>query len=158
MAAGMSHSSAEILTGAAVLIVAAGFAFYAAEGAGFSSGKKTYPLTASFRSVQGISSGADVRLAGVKIGTITDLKLNPETFFADTRIAVYDDVRLPSDSAILISQDGLLGGAFVEVIPGGMPDDMKPGDEIMDTQGAVNLISLMMKFVTGSESGTENPK
>lgn len=151
----MSHSAAEVLTGAAVLAVAAGFALYAAQGAGFGPASGSYPLTASFRSVQGISAGSDVRLAGVKVGTITELVLNPQTFFADATISMQDGILLPTDSAILISQDGLLGGAYVEILPGGMPDNLAPGDEIEDTQGAVSLISLLMKFVGGS--GDETP-
>ena len=146
----MSHSKVEVMMGAAVLAVAAGFAFYAAKGAGLGTNAASYPLTASFRSVQGISAGTDVRLAGVKIGTITDLKLNPQTYFADATISVQKGIELPVDSAILISQDGLLGGAFVEVVPGGLPDVLAPGDEIEDTQGAVSIVSLMMKFAGGS--------
>ena len=150
----MSHSVAEVLTGAAVLAVAAGFAVFAAQGTGLGSSTGSYPLTASFRSVQGISAGSDVRLAGVKVGTITALTLNPQTFFADASIAMQDGILLPTDSAILISQDGLLGGAYVEILPGGLPDNLGPGDEIEDTQGAVSLISLLMKFVGGSGDDT----
>lgn len=148
----MSHSAGEVLAGAAVLAVAAGFAIYVAQGAGVSLGGDSYPLHASFRSVQGISTGADVRLAGVKVGTITDLRLNPTTYFADTTIAMNRGVLVPEDSAIVISQDGLLGGAYVEILPGGAPDNLAPGGEIEDTQGAVSLLSLLLKFV-GGESG-----
>ncbi len=154
----MSHSAAEVLTGAAVFAVAAGFAIYAAQGAGYGPSAGSYPLTASFRSVQGISAGSDVRLAGVKVGTITSLTLNPQTFFADASIAMQEGILLPTDSAILISQDGLLGGAYVEILPGGMPDNLAPGDEIEDTQGAVSLISLLMKFVGGSGDDTAKPE
>ena len=56
----------------------------------------------------------------------------------------------------MISQDGLLGGNFVEILPGGMPDVLAPGDEIEDTQGAVSLINLLLKFVGGGGgSGSE---
>ena len=78
----------------------------------------SYPLTASFRSVEGITVGSDVRLAGVKVGTITELQLNPQTFFADAKILLRNDVLLPTDSSILISSEGLLGGNFVELLPG----------------------------------------
>ncbi|HEX9857693.1 MAG TPA: MlaD family protein, partial [Paracoccaceae bacterium] len=95
----------------------------------------------------GITVGSDVKLAGVKVGTITSLDLNPTTYFADARIAMRDGILLPEDSAILISSEGLLGGNYVEVIPGGSLDNLEPGDEIEDTQGAVSLVSLLMKFV-----------
>lgn len=145
----MSYERAEVLTGAAVLAVAIGFVVYAAQGAGLMQQPESYPLTASFRSVEGITVGSDVRLAGVKVGTITDLSLNPETFFADARILVRNDVQLPTDSTILISSEGLLGGNFVELLPGGALETLGPGDEIEDTQGAVSLISLLLKFVGG---------
>lgn len=155
----MAGTRAEIAAGAAVLAVAAGFAFYAAKGAGLTATTgATYPLTASFRAVDGIQAGSDVRLAGLKVGTITALTLNPETFFADAVIEVRQDVQLPTDSAILISSEGLLGGNFVEIVPGGALETLGPGDEIEDTQGSVSLVSLLMKFVSagGDEPAAES--
>jgi phospholipid/cholesterol/gamma-HCH transport system substrate-binding protein len=153
----MASERAEILTGAAVLAVAIGFAVYAAQGAGLTGDAGTYPLTASFRSVEGITVGSDVRLAGVKVGTITDLSLNPQTFFADASLSIRDDVLLPTDSAILVSSEGLLGGNFIEILPGGALENLEPGAEIEDTQGAVSLISLLLKFVggDGADAGAE---
>jgi phospholipid/cholesterol/gamma-HCH transport system substrate-binding protein len=150
----MAENRAEILTGAAVIAVAIAFVVYATQGGGFARDGGSYPLKASFRSVEGITSGSDVRLAGVKVGTITSLELNPETFFADAVIEVKKGIDLPTDSAILISQEGLLGGNFVEIIPGGELELLSPGDEIEDTQGAVSLINLLMKWVGGqSDTG-----
>lgn len=146
----MSESTSEVLAGAAVLAAAIGFLVYAGQSAGLSRGADSYTLTASFRSVEGISIGTDVRLAGVKVGAVTDLSLNPATFFADATISVQNSVALPEDSAILISSEGLLGGNFVELIPGGSLENLDPGAEIEDTQGSVSLISLLMKFVGGA--------
>lgn len=150
----MAENRAEVVTGAAVLAVALAFVVYATQGADLGS-TGSYPLTASFRSVEGITVGSDVRLAGVKVGTITDLTLNPETFFADATVAVQDRIVLPVDSAILISSEGLLGGNYVEIVPGGSPDNLGPGDEIEDTQGSVSLISLLMAFVGGKSDPAE---
>ena len=148
----MAENRAEVLAGAAVVAAAIGFLIYAAGGTGLTSGPASYALTASFRSVEGISSGTDVRLAGVKVGTITSLKLNPTTFFADATISVENDILLPDDTAILISSEGLLGSNFIELVPGGSTENLKPGDEIEDTQGSVSLISLLMKFVSGGNN------
>ena len=145
----MAYERAEILAGAAVLAVAVGFAAYAVQGSGVVRAPDSYPLTASFRSVEGVSVGTDVRLAGVKVGTVTALTLNPETYFADATISMRKDVALPVDSTILISSEGLLGGTFVEVQPGGALELLEAGAEIEDTQGAVSLISLLMKFAGG---------
>jgi phospholipid/cholesterol/gamma-HCH transport system substrate-binding protein len=152
----MAENRAEVMVGAAVLAVAAAFVFYAAQGAGLTREPDSYPLIASFRSVEGISVGSDVRLAGVKVGTITALTLNPQTYFADASLAVKKDILLPTDSAILISSEGLLGGNFVEIVPGGALENLEPGAEIEDTQGAVSLITLLMKFV-GGDAAAEAP-
>lgn len=151
----MAYERAEVLTGAAVLALAIGFAVYAAQGSGLLSEPQSYPLTASFRSIEGVSVGTDVRLAGVKVGTVTDLTLNPATFFADAEISVRKDVLLPVDSTILVSSEGLLGGTFIEVLPGGALENLEPGAEIEDTQGAVSLITLLLKFVGGGDGAAE---
>jgi phospholipid/cholesterol/gamma-HCH transport system substrate-binding protein len=147
----MAENWTEVLTGAAVVAVAVGFAVYAGQGRGFATLAGTYPLTASFRSAEGVTVGTDVRLAGVKVGTVTALTLNPATFYADATLSVAEGVLLPDDSAALVSSEGLLGGAFVELQPGGSLDNLGPGDEIEDTQGAVSVVTLLMKFAGGGD-------
>jgi phospholipid/cholesterol/gamma-HCH transport system substrate-binding protein len=146
----MSENTSEVIAGGAVLLAALGFLFYAGQSSGLTTRTDGYELVASFRSVDGISVGTDVRLAGVKVGTITSLDLNPTTYFADATITVRNDIVLPDDSAILISSEGLLGGNYVELVPGGSLTNLEPGDEIEDTQGSVSLIGLLMKFISGS--------
>ncbi|MDG3042319.1 outer membrane lipid asymmetry maintenance protein MlaD [Roseicyclus marinus] len=142
----------EVLVGAAVMAVAVGFFLYAANSTGSGPAGGSYPLTASFRSADGISVGTEVRMAGVRVGTVTDMALNPETFRAETTFTLRDDIELPDDSAIAISSEGLLGGNFVEILPGGSPFTYAPGDQIMDTQGSVSLVTLLMRFVSGSDA------
>lgn len=150
----MAENTTEVIAGGVVVAVALGFLAYAVQGAGLTGGTSSYELRASFRSAEGVRVGTDVRLAGVKVGQVTGLNLNPQTFFADARISVINGIDLPDDSTVLISQEGLLGGNFVEILPGGSVDNVPPGGELLDTQGAVSLISLMMKFVGGgSDSG-----
>ena len=149
----MAENAAEVLAGAAVVAVAAGFFLFASQGRGFAPEADTYALRASFRSVEGVTVGTDVRLAGVKIGTVTSLTLNPQTFYADAAVSIRRDVLLPDDSSILISSEGLLGGSFVEIQPGGSLTNIAPGGEIEDTQGAVSIVSLLMKFVGGGDAG-----
>lgn len=148
----MAEDVTELLTGGAVIAVAAGFLFYTAQTAGLGAGGGgSYPLTASFRSIEGVQVGTDVRLAGVKIGSVSGLDLNAETFRADATLSIRDGVVLPIDTAAVVSSEGLLGGNFVELLPGGMLDNLAAGDEIEDTQSAVSLISLLLKFVGGGE-------
>lgn len=143
----MSENTTEVVIGAVVLAGAFGFLIYAGQATGLSRAPDSYELHASFRSIEGVTVGTDVRMAGVKVGTVTGLQLNPITFFADARISVKDTILLPEDSAILVSSEGLLGGNFIELIPGGAVENLKPGSEIEDTQGAVSMTSLLMKFV-----------
>ena len=146
----MSAQRTEIVVGAGVLAVAIGFLAYAGQSTGFTSSVSGYSLGASFRSIEGITVGSDVRLAGVKVGSITDIALNPATFRADAKLSVQEGLLLPDDSAIIISSEGLLGGNYVEIQPGGSPFNLEPDDEIINTQGSVSLISLLLKFVTAS--------
>lgn len=145
----MRENRTEVAVGAAVLAAAIGFLFYISQVAGLGGLGRTYDLTASFRSVEGISAGTDIRLAGVKIGTVSDITLNPDTFRGDVTLALLDGIVIPDDSAAVIASEGLLGGNFVEIVPGGSLDNFAQGAEIEDTQGAVSLISLLLKFVTG---------
>lgn len=148
----MAENTTEVLTGAGVLAVAAGFLIYVAQvgGVGLSpSGMSTY--SASFRSAEGIGVGTDVRIAGVKVGSILDMELDPATFRAQTVLSVENDVALPDDTAIVISSEGLLGGSFVELLPGGSVFNLEPGGEIEDTQSSVSIIELLLKFVSGGE-------
>lgn len=150
----MSENTTEVLVGGAVLAAAVGFFFYAGQLTGFdgvSSGVNDF--NASFRSIEGVSVGTDVRMAGVKVGTVTSLILNPQSFRADAVFTVTDTVELPEDTAVIISSEGLLGGNFVELLPGGSPFNLDPGAEIEDTQSSISLIQLLFRFVTddGSE-------
>lgn len=145
----MANSAAETVIGGVVLAATVGFLAYAANTAGVSAPTDSYTVSASFRSAEGIGLGTDVRLAGVKIGSVTGLDLNPETFRAVTTFSVTQAIELPDDSQVVIASEGLLGGNFVEVVPGGSPFNVEDGGELLDTQGAVSLITLLLKFVSG---------
>ena len=147
----MSESVGEVVAGGAVLAVAAGFLFYASQFGGFGDGGNAATYTASFRSAEGVQVGTDVRLAGVKVGSVTELELDPTTFRADASLSVDDIVVLPEDTAVIISSEGLLGGSFVELLPGGSPFNLEPGAEIEDTQSSVSIVQLLLRFVSGSD-------
>ena len=147
----MAENRTEVLVGGAVLAAAIAFMVYAGQATGFGATSAGYPLSANFRSLEGVGVGTDVRLAGVKIGSVTGVTLNPETYRADTTVSVINGIEIPDDSAIVVSSEGLLGGNFVEIIPGGSPFFYEAGAVIEDTQGAVSLVSLLLKFVSGSD-------
>lgn len=145
-----SHVS-EVAVGSAVVAAAVGFLVYASQFAGGAPGAGTYPLEASFRSAEGVRVGTDVRLAGVKVGTVTGLRLDPETFRARATFAIDEAIELPDDTAVAVASEGLLGGNFIEVLPGGSAFAYAPGDEILDTESSVSIISLLLKFVSGGD-------
>lgn len=147
-------TSTEIAVGGLVLAVAVGFVVYAANAVGIGPRGDSYELRASFRSVEGVRVGTDVRMAGVTVGSVTAMTFNPQTYMADTRFSIRDGIELPDDSTALISSEGLLGGNFVEIAPGGSPFNLEPGGEINDTQGSVSLTGLLMKFVGGAAEDT----
>jgi phospholipid/cholesterol/gamma-HCH transport system substrate-binding protein len=142
----------EVAVGAAVLVAAGAFLVYAAQATGFSRGGDAIDLQASFRSVEGITPGSDVRMAGVKIGTVTGMTLDPETFRALTTLNIDAAIPIPDDSSAVIASEGLLGGAFVEIVPGGSLSSLSEGAEIIDTQGAVSLLNLLISYIGGQES------
>lgn len=145
----MTNQTTEVLVGGVVLAAAVGFFVYVAQVTGAGPAGDAADYSASFSSVEGISVGTDVRMGGVKVGTVTSLDLNPQTFRADTVFTVDKAITLPEDTAVLISSEGLLGGSFVEILPGGSPFDLEPGAEIEDTQSSVSLINLLLRFVSG---------
>ena len=153
----MRESLLETIIGAAVLVVAGVFVWFAVVNGGEASSSTAgnVELGARFNSASGIERGTDVRMAGVKVGTVTGIDLNAQTFRADTTVMIHDGIEIPDDSAIVISSEGLLGGNYVEIMPGGSPFYYEPGSEIEDTQGSVSLISLLLKFVSGGGSEGE---
>ncbi len=146
----MKENVAEALIGGVVVLVAAAFLVFMGQSSGLSRGGGLYELTAQFRSAEGVSVGTDVRLAGVKVGSVTDVQLDPKTYLATTKIALNDDIKLPDDSEAGIASEGLLGGAFVELSPGGSEFMLASGDEIINTQSAVSLLELLIKFASGA--------
>jgi len=147
----ISRNIAETLVGALVLGIAIVFAVFLWRFSDVDFGAGQYTVNAKFRSVEGITVGTDVRLAGVKIGSVSNLSLDPKTFQAIARLSIKPEYQMPEDSAAIISSEGLLGGNFVEILPGGSYELMVDGSEFSETQGAISFISLLMKFVTGKD-------
>ena len=134
---------AETGVGAVVLAAAAGFLVYALSAGAVGRHGGGYELKARFGQVGGLAQGADVRLAGVKIGTVSRISLDPKTFLAEVDLSVDPSIKLPADSSAKITSDNLLGGSHVAIAPGGAVQNLKPGGEIQNTQGAVDLFGLI---------------
>ena len=107
-------------------------------------------MHASFDHVDGLAPGGDVRIAGVKVGNVTAISLNPKTYQAEISLSVQPNVSLTTDSSATIASDGLLGGKYVALASGGEDTVLKPGGTITITQGSVNLEALIGKYIFGS--------
>ena len=145
----------EVLTGAIVLVVAAGFLAYALAHSGRSAGSG-YELSAKFDHIDGLGVGADVRVAGVKVGAVVSEQIDPKSFEAVVDFTVRNDIRLPKDSAAIITSESLLGGKYISVQPGGDEAILQPGQSITITQGSVSIEELLGKFIF-SMTNAPNP-
>jgi phospholipid/cholesterol/gamma-HCH transport system substrate-binding protein len=90
-----------------------------------------------------------VRLAGIKVGAVTDLELDAESYQALVGFTVRDDLRLPEDSDVKVASEGLLGGSFLEITPGASEFMLTDGDEVLNTQGSINLLNLLSRLGSG---------
>jgi phospholipid/cholesterol/gamma-HCH transport system substrate-binding protein len=143
----MPHRSlAEVLTGALVLLVAAGFLAYAVAHSGRTAGGG-YALYAKFDNIAGLSVGSDVRVAGVKVGSVTSETIDPKTYQARVAMSVQDDIKLPKDSGAEITSESLLGGKYIALSPGGDEAMLKPGQTITITQSSISIEGLLGKFI-----------
>lgn len=143
----MKHRGmAEVLTGALVLLVAAGFLAYAVAHSGRST-VSGYSLYAKFDHIDGLGVGADVRVAGVKVGTVNQERIDPQNFQAVVELTVRDDIKLPKDSAAIVTSESLLGGKYLSLQPGGDETLLQPGQTITITQSSVSLEELLGKFI-----------
>jgi phospholipid/cholesterol/gamma-HCH transport system substrate-binding protein len=140
------HSAAELLTGAVILLLAAGFLGYAVAHSGRTS-TSGYMLTAKFDRIDGLSVGSDVRMAGVKVGSVSDARIDPQSYLAVVTLTVQDSNKLPRDSSAEVTSDGLLGGKFLSLTPGGDTKMLPPGGAITITQSSVSLEQLLGKFI-----------
>jgi phospholipid/cholesterol/gamma-HCH transport system substrate-binding protein len=150
---------AETAMGVVVLALAAGFMTYSLSVGGVHMKRGNYEISAKFGEAGALAAGAAVSVAGVKVGTVEQVTLEPKTFLAVARLSIDPTVKLPSDSTAKITSDSLLGGAHISIAPGAAMDDIKPGGEIDNTQGAVDIFSLIGSVIRpqgGSSDGASS--
>jgi len=153
----MSRKFPEILTGLVVIAVAAVFLVYAL-GRAQALGGSGYLLRAQFSDIGGLTVGSSVKLGGVIIGQVADESLDPQTFAAVVKLQINNGIKLPADSSASINSDGLLGGNYVGISPGGDDNMLQPGQSFAVTQSAINLENLLGQFIFNmGKSGGSNP-
>jgi phospholipid/cholesterol/gamma-HCH transport system substrate-binding protein len=153
----MQNGFVETLIGAAVVIVAVGFFYYGWSATG-SATVVGYEVIARFDRVDGIDVGTDVRMSGIKIGTVTGQELDQKTYRALVRMNIKSEVKLPEDSSIKVSNEGLLGGAYLAVSAGGSDTMMVAGSEFETTQGSIDLVGLLGQAIFSGGSSEKKPE
>ena len=157
----MEKKSIEIYVGIFVLLGMIGVVFLALKAANlgtFSSGD-TYVLTAKFDNIGGLKVRAPIRSAGVTIGRVASISLDPKTYQGVVRLDVERSVQFPTDSSARILTSGLLGDQYIGIEAGGAEKTFQPNDTIQQTQSAIVLESLISQFLfskaadAGSSSG-----
>lgn len=129
----MARNVIETVMGAAVVVVAAAFVYYASNTAQVT--KVTgYELTARFFNSGGLIKGADVRISGIKIGSVTANTLDPVTFDAVAVLSIRPDIKLPSDTVAAIASSGMLGDMYLQLKPGNAKTVLEAGSEIAKTK------------------------
>ena len=142
----MQRNMLETVMGAIVLLTAVAFVSLAYEAANI-RGTDGYELEAEFSATGGLSVGDDVRISGIKVGRISRQELNPVTYAARIVMSLDERIRIPADSSARITAASLLGGNYLELIPGADEDMMQPGAVIYDTRDPVSLTDLLGKAV-----------
>ena len=138
----MASNVVETVIGAAVLAVAGGFLVYAANTADLSVGGGGYQVKTEFREVAGLTPGTDVRIAGVKIGSINGIDLNTERYRPVISMTLREGVKVPEDSLVEIASEGLLGGNYLNIKPGASDFMVKPDGEL-ESEPYVSLMDLI---------------
>ena len=136
----------ETVMGAVVLVVAAMFLAFAYNHSSLRT-VSGYEVVARFDRVDGVSTGTDVRISGIKIGTVIEQKLDAERYLAVVRMSIDPKVKLPADTVAEVASEGLLGGRYLALLPGGDTEMIKPGGEIKFTQSPVDLVQMLGKFM-----------
>jgi len=150
----MQKNILETVMGAVVLIVALGFLAFAYEGSQMKV-EAGYVISGKFGNASGISLGSDVRIGGIKIGVVSGMDLDPNTYEAVVSMQIRQNTKLPKDSSAAIVSSGLLGEKFIQITPGSDDKMLADGGKVQFTQSSVSLEELIGKFMF-SGGGVDN--
>lgn len=142
----MQSQYIEALVGTLVLGLAAFILWfgYSKSGTNLSEG---YALSAYFNRIDGINVGNDIKMGGIKIGTVKHQSIDQKTFMARVDLSIHKEIEIPDDSSIAVVSDGLLGNKYLDISPGGSEENFKDGGVIEHTQSSINLESLIGHLV-----------
>jgi phospholipid/cholesterol/gamma-HCH transport system substrate-binding protein len=147
----------EAVMGGVVLLVASFFLFIV-----YTSSSQDVPsgvvVKAGFDRIDGIIVGSDVRLNGVKIGSVKAVTIDPKLYHVVVTMVLRQDLKIPTDSSAEIISSGLLGDKYIALVPGGEETYLEDGASLSYTQPSIPLESLIARFLFSSNSGDEDKK
>jgi len=150
----MGRNAIETVLGAVVLLVAGMFVFFAYDTAQVET-VDGYSLNASFYKVGGLSTGSDVRISGIKVGTVTGRQLDPETYDAVVTMSISSDVKIPTDTVAAIGSEGILGGMYIRLQPGQEKSFIEPNGRITKTNDFRSLEDQVGEIIFLATGGPE---
>jgi phospholipid/cholesterol/gamma-HCH transport system substrate-binding protein len=153
----MKRNPIETILGAVVLLIAGMFLAFAYTTADIQA-VTGYSVSAKFIKVGGLQTGSDVRISGIRVGTVTNQALDPKTFQAQVTMSISSDVNLPDDSEAAIVSDGLLGGKYVNLIPGRGTQMLVDGGMIPKTRDFQSVEDLVGEIIFLATSKADEPQ
>ena len=148
---------AESAIGAIVVAVAVLFLIFAYMRTG-SGSLPGYEIDARLAKADGLGIGTDVRISGIKVGSVSDLTLDPKTYLVTVHMNLRDDIKIPTDSSLLVTSAGILGSSYLSITPGGDDTMLAPGGMIENTQGSVDVMSLVGRYLGGGSQPQQGHK
>lgn len=153
----MRRNLIETILGGVVLAVAAFFLVFAYTNASIGTVEGT-TYGASFDSIAGINPGSDVRMSGIKVGTVSTVAIDPKTYAAMIKFTVDSNIKLPVDTSAEVATEGLLGGKYLSLVPGADDKAIPPGGDIRYTQGPLNLEQVIGQLIFSNQAGKGGDK
>ena len=139
----MVNNFVEAMIGTIVLVLAGFFLAYAYSTTDLGNNESGYLVLAQFDRIDGLIVGSDVRMSGIKVGTVTGQDLNIQTYMATVSMVINREIAIPDDSTAKITSSGLLGDTYISVEAGGSFETLEEGEEITFTQGSIDLMGLI---------------
>ena len=142
----MNKKPVETIMGIVVIFVAAFFLYFAYQVSDLQV-VKGYDINARFLKVGGLNVGSDVRINGIKVGTVIAQNLDPEDYVADVKLSISSNIQLPKDSVVSVVSDGLVGNKFIKIEPGKSKEFLQNGDTVANTKDFKTLEDMVGEII-----------
>lgn len=142
----MSRNIIETGMGAIVILVAAFFLVFSYSVSDLRPAQG-YDVVAKFNAIDGLTDGSDVRIAGVKVGTVVGERIDQKEYRAVVTMKIHNNIELPEDTVVKVSSAGILGGKYVKLEPGGSKKMVAAGGELKNTKDVISLEELLGKVI-----------